>query len=576
MRNWRIALMTLAAVLCLCGAARASVGDVAYGPWSEWSDQPIETRTDLFIEKRQVERRITRNVWRYSRYKIQTPDGAGYAAEGEDAARESLEADAPLAAAGVRDGKPVYQGEWFNQQALALHGLRVLATQYRAREIFLTACAISPASITLEVGEHVQLGIKLLDPGDFSLTSGDHQIASIDQQGLLSACSPGRTQITLIYEGQRADCQVLVVGRSASVGEGAVALRLSGTRLTVRYKALRKEVTGLELAAEAEGSAADPAKRLLVSDVDGDSFSMRALCPRIAYLAAPLSDEGVVESGDAKILMLKEILDRHARIEKLAAEKARLQGGGAPTARPEDGSYAAFAGEGGASHRFRAFLTPEGDYILSLQADPSRALTAVRAEAGAKLTFEALDLDNPGQRWSIEPEKADVAGDVWRFPVSENSFCQITDDFKTMARDGDKHDGVDFSPSGDEHVLAVASGRVVRADNRCTHDYKKTKKNRYGRYIDPCDVKDGVVSKYGSYGKYVTIEHEDGTQTMYAHLSKILVKNGQRVKKGQAIGVMGSTGSACGIHLHFEVRVSGRAADPRYFLDLPEIGQYVP
>jgi len=48
------------------------------------------------------------------------------------------------------------------------------------------------------------------------------------------------------------------------------------------------------------------------------------------------------------------------------------------------------------------------------------------------------------------------------------------------------------------------------------------------------------------------------------------------VKAGQAVGVMGSTGSANGVHLHFEVRVSGRAADPRYFLDLPGIGGYVP
>ncbi len=572
MRSGRIALWVLAALWCLGGAARAAVGDVTYGPWSDWRDQPIETRTDLFIEKRQVERRITRTVWRYSRYAADS----GYAAEGPAAAREVLEADAPLVVAGVRDGKTVYQGEWFNQLTLALYGQRETVTQYRAREIFMETCAISPASIVLEVGEHVQLGIELLDGGDYSLTSDDHAVASVDQGGLLSACAPGRTQIVLIYGEQRAACQVLVVERPADIAEGAVALRLSGTRLTVGYEALRKEVTGLKLAAEPEGSAADPAKRLLVSGVDGDSFSLRALCPRIAYLVAPLSDDGAVECGGAGIWMLKDIRDRYAQIEKLAEEKARLRQDGMPTAEPEVGSYADFADEGRASHRFRAFLTPEGDCVLTLQADPARALTADRAEAGAQLSVAALDLNDPRQRWSFAPEKADVTAEVWRLPVSENSFCQITDDFKTMARDGDKHDGVDFSPSGDERVLAVAAGRVVRVDDRCTHDYRKTKKNKYGRYIDPCDLKDGIVSKYGSYGKYVTIQHEDGTRSMYAHLSKILVKSGQKVKKGQVIGVMGSTGSSNGTHLHFEVRVSGRAVDPRYFLDLPEIGQYVP
>ena len=220
---------------------------------------------------------------------------------------------------------------------------------------------------------------------------------------------------------------------------------------------------------------------------------------------------------------------------------------------------------------------PEGGFILTLQSDPSYALSATGTEAGVGLAIRKLDLNDPLQRWMLEAEKADVAKDtVWSLPVDDNSFCQITDDFKTMARDKDKHDGVDFSPIGDEHVLAVAAGRVVRVDDRCTHDFRKTKLNKYGRYIDPCDEKDGVISKFGSYGKFITIEHADGTLTMYAHLKKIQVRYGQKVKKGQVLGVMGSTGSANGTHLHFEVHVSGRPVDPRYFLDLPEIGGYVP
>lgn len=577
----RAALIMLAMILCF-GSAHAEVGDISYSAWSEWTLQPIEDQKNLFIEKRQVNLPVTRSIWRYTRYALQGTDGTRYLATAQEAPGAILdmaEFEAPLEAVGERDGHTLYQGEWFNQQALVLHDHLEAVTQYRAREIFLESCAIHPASMILEVGEHVQLDIELLDPGAYSLTCDNPGIVSVDQRGLASALSPGRTRITLIYGDQTASCEVMVPSEQTVLDEGASALRLSKTRLTARYDVSRKEVTGLKLAAEAEGSKADPEMRFLLDDVDGDSFSMRALCPRIAYLVAPLSDDGAAQPGHAQVLMLKEILDRKKQIEKLRKGKAQKNPDGVPTAGPEEeeADYVDFLDEGIASRRFRAIRTPEGDLILCLQADNTLALTAAEAAEGAGLAIEKLNLDDPLQRWTLGKEKSDVTKEaIWRLPIAENSFCQITDDFKTIARDKDKHDGIDFSPSGNEDVLAVAAGRVVRVDDRCTHDYKKTKLNKYGRYIDPCDLEDKIVSKYGSYGKYVTIEHEDGTRSMYAHLSKILVKNGQKVKRGQVIGIMGSTGSSCGTHLHFEVRVSGRAVDPRYFLDLPGIGQYVP
>ncbi len=56
------------------------------------------------------------------------------------------------------------------------------------------------------------------------------------------------------------------------------------------------------------------------------------------------------------------------------------------------------------------------------------------------------------------------------------------------------------------------------------------------------------------YGQYIVVQHENGTQTLYAHLSKNLVSPGERVGQGQQIGEMGSTGKSTGTHLHFEVR----------------------
>ena len=99
------------------------------------------------------------------------------------------------------------------------------------------------------------------------------------------------------------------------------------------------------------------------------------------------------------------------------------------------------------------------------------------------------------------------------------------------------HAGVDMAGSHGEAIYASASGTVLQA------------------------------GRSGGYGNLVELTHGKGIDTRYGHLSKILVSPGQRVRQGQIIGRMGSTGRSTGTHLHFEVRVDGRSVNPRPFLD---------
>lgn len=98
------------------------------------------------------------------------------------------------------------------------------------------------------------------------------------------------------------------------------------------------------------------------------------------------------------------------------------------------------------------------------------------------------------------------------------------------------HSGVDLAASSGTPVLAARSGRVTRA------------------------------GWWGSYGNAVAIEHLDGSETRYAHMSSLAVRAGQTLRQGDVIGAVGSTGASTGPHLHFEIRLAGHAVDPLPYL----------
>lgn len=98
------------------------------------------------------------------------------------------------------------------------------------------------------------------------------------------------------------------------------------------------------------------------------------------------------------------------------------------------------------------------------------------------------------------------------------------------------HAGVDFGASYGTGIVAADSGKVI------------------------------FSGWYGGYGNSVIIDHGGGLTTLYAHASRLNVREGQAVTKGQSIAAVGSTGLSTGPHLHFEVRRNGSPVDPMGFL----------
>lgn len=82
-------------------------------------------------------------------------------------------------------------------------------------------------------------------------------------------------------------------------------------------------------------------------------------------------------------------------------------------------------------------------------------------------------------------------------------------------------------------------------------------------------VLDGTVKAIGegkSYGNYIMVQHNDNLVTLYAHCSKIMAQKGQKLKQGDTVALVGSTGRSTGNHLHFEIRIGGKRVDPIWLL----------
>jgi len=132
-----------------------------------------------------------------------------------------------------------------------------------------------------------------------------------------------------------------------------------------------------------------------------------------------------------------------------------------------------------------------------------------------------------------------------------------------------------IQPVANKDLKRMTSGYGYRI-----HPIYKTRKMHYGMdYSAKVGTEiyatgDGVVSKVKrskrGYGNYVKINHGFGYETLYAHMSKYIVKKGQKVKRGEVIGYVGNTGISTAPHLHYEVRKDNKKINPVnfYFNDL--------
>ena len=146
----------------------------------------------------------------------------------------------------------------------------------------------------------------------------------------------------------------------------------------------------------------------------------------------------------------------------------------------------------------------------------ARSADSERASRGDERSAEAAPLTE---------EQAEA--DVWLLPLDDYTFTA-----PFGVRFGKLHAGIDLSAPEGAPYTAVRAGKVTSAGYQ------------------------------GGYGYAVTVQSDDGTEFIYAHSRRLLVKTGDTVKAGQILGQVGNTGYSYGTHLHLEIHVDGEPTDP--------------
>lgn len=185
------------------------------------------------------------------------------------------------------------------------------------------------------------------------------------------------------------------------------------------------------------------------------------------------------------------------------------------------------------------FLTEEGDL-----SHHGRVLYASLTSKGKKYNIYSYAIDNKNHRFFDEKGKS-IKGTLLRTPLD---VVRISSHFGYRKKHpvhgyGRMHKGVDFAASTGTPIYSAGDGIVE------------------------------FIGWKNGYGRFLLIKHNSTLSTAYAHASKFAknIKKGSKVKQGQVIAYVGSTGHATGPHLHYEVRINGKQVNPMKFKSTPGI-----
>ena len=167
-------------------------------------------------------------------------------------------------------------------------------------------------------------------------------------------------------------------------------------------------------------------------------------------------------------------------------------------------------------------------------------------EARKKAAAEALKKEKKSsniEKLSVTTSSKSSGNWIWPVPSCKTLSSQYNE-----KRGSTYHKGIDIAGPKvyGANVVAVDDGVVITSFSGCTHDYGKLRSCGCG----------------GGYGNYVIISHGNGKVSIYGHLSAVNVSKGQKVKKGEKIGEVGTTGYSTGPHLHFQTKNSGVDYNP--------------
>lgn len=225
-------------------------------------------------------------------------------------------------------------------------------------------------------------------------------------------------------------------------------------------------------------------------------------------------------------------------------------------------------------------VAADGSAIVSDTTEPASSSTLLTdtIEPASTIAAEIVVTDTAGTE--TEPPSGNTVA-VVRAPleaVEDIPASELYDDFDTTLVHSDKFDALTF----DDTLMLVLNdpGHCEYAhpfNGNATSSFG-FRKYRYhfgmdinletGDSVKCCfDGKVRIAQRSKTYGYVVVIRHNNGLETYYAHLSKLMVKPGQDIEAGMVLGLGGNTGHSHGSHLHFEVRFRGQPIDPNYIID---------